>query len=239
MERLPTRTRDQGPGTRNQLGVALIEILIAVTVGGILIVAAALLITTTLRLSGQNKFLQAASFLSQDLMDKVTVYAETKWFCPPAPNCLKGANPAQYGIYNLLKGDSDTSRYYINTAVSPFEWALGKETKSLDGVPYERYFYLENVYRDSGGNIESGFNPANEDPSTQKVTVVTAWPQGGEVRMVKFLTRHTNKVFVQTDWSLGAKGPNVFSAEAAINEFDNASNIDFLGEPGKIKIKAN
>ncbi len=233
---------------KSQQGQSLIELLIAVTVGAILVGSAAILLVTALKASSQNKFIQTASFLAQDLVEKVTVFAEAKWYCPSGSttNC---------GIYNLLK---DGTHYYLNVDSTPFQWVLlvppqtGGESIAVDGVTYTRYFFVRDVCRrGSTGNIagpviEPSPNCSNiltniVDPSTQQVTAVVEWTDqgGGSVKIVKFLTRHGDRVTVQTDWSGGPTSPSsdpVVNAGINTNSFYSATSIDFTSVPGSIKI---
>ncbi len=237
MARLPTN--------RSRQGQSLIELMIAVTIGGILIGSAAILIAVTLKASSQNKFMQAASFLSQEMIDNVTVFSKHKWFCPQAPFCKnQSGSPGNYGIYNLTK----SSHYYVDVSNAPFEWVSGEESSAalnLDGVQYTRYFYVENVCRHaSNGNIVETTGETCtfgiEDPSTQKIIAVTSWPNGGEVKIEKFLTRNRNKVLIQTDWGGGFTTPalEIVQADAQTNKFYAGEEIDFSSVPGSIQIQA-
>ncbi|HEY4475220.1 MAG TPA: prepilin-type N-terminal cleavage/methylation domain-containing protein [Candidatus Paceibacterota bacterium] len=222
---------------KNQSGQSLVEILIAVAVGGALILAASTLIAVVLRVSATNKYLQAASYLSQELLDEVTVYSEAKWYY--------STSPPNYGIYNLAKGSGN--HYYLNISVSPFQWVQGDETgasTNIDGVQYARYFYVENVCRDlNNSNIVSLFSQGSscvlgkEDPSTQKVTAVTSWPQGGEVRISKFVTRSRNNAFHQTDWYGGPTSPTPIVIREPDNKFFSSESIDFYSVVGEISIQ--
>jgi len=222
-------------------GQSLIEIMIGVAVSVILITSAATLISVTLKSSTQNKFIQAASFLSQDLIDKVTIFAEKQWNCASGASC---------GIYNLNKGSSN--HYRLITSGGAFVSAPNDETVTLDGVDYTRYFYAENVNRVNCGvgditpnaisapacSTPGGFGIA-EDPSTQKLTVVTSWTYSGttsDIRIVKYVTRSRNQVFLQTDWS-GGPDPAAAPLTVPNNKFYSSSNINFIGIPGSIKLQ--
>jgi hypothetical protein len=201
-------------------GASLLEALIGIAVGSILIVSGISLLTVSLRVNGQNKYLQAASYLGSDLMTKVSAYVDRKWLC------VEGATTSEIpgcGIYNLTKGEAN--HYQIVTSAS-FISKVGDETNLVDETAYTRYFYVENVSRDTSGNIESTYNPATEDPSTQKVTVVVIWPGGGKIENVKYFTRTKNNVLHQTDWS-GGLSEEIFPATDVNNKFyTSQSNID-------------
>jgi type II secretory pathway pseudopilin PulG len=218
-----------------QEGQSLIEILFAVSIGAILVGSAAILLSVALRTSLQNKYIQTASFLTQDLAEKVAVYAEAKWYCTSG-SC---------GIYNLVK---DGATHYSLTG-TPFTYQQSDENPPLviDAVTYTRYFLVYNVCRDTAtGNITGVFPPSScgggqtEDPSTQQVTSVVSWQDqgGGSVKISRFLTRHADRVTVQNDWTLGATSPGdpVVNLGNTTNAFYDATHVDSLGEPGFIKI---
>ncbi len=227
---------------RDKTGQFLIELLVGISVGVILIGAAATLIAVVLGSSRQNKFFQAASYLRQDLLDKITVFAERQWYC--SPTCI--TNLGKFGIYNLQKGE--TRKYYLDTSTPQFTWVAGEESSVdliLDNVQYKRYFYLENVCRDPTteaiiGTAIDTCSSGSEDPSTQFVTVVVSWQQAAqnqEIKLAKYLARRPNQVLVQTDWSGGAN-PGAPSVTEPDNKFESSSdNIDFLSTPGVIKLK--
>ncbi len=238
-------TRREGSfeiGSDSRKGVSLIEALIGVVVGGILIASGVGLINVALKSTLQNKYLQSASFLGSELISKVSVYADRRWYCPPGCTVESGGTPANYGIYNLTKGSGNN--YYLDPVKSPFEWvvpvspAIGETVTvpAVGGIPYTRYFYVENVFRDTttGNIVTSG---GTEDPSTQKVTAVVVWPGGGQIQNVKYLTRNRNEVVQQTDWSGGVDTTTAFPVGTMINKYSQVTNIDVTTIPGSIKIQ--
>ena len=254
MEQSLTKTKNYKPETINQSGQSLVEILIAVSVGAIFIIAAGTLIAVTMRISAQNKFFQPASFLAQDLIDKVTVFAESRWYCPTATNnCLDSGNPPQlanYGIYNIPNKGSNV-HYSFKLSALPFQWETGDKTIILNDVSYINFFYVENICRSSINSNTTGLTDNNgssntcntsggtADPSTQKVTAAVSWNQAGgsgEVKISKYLTRSRNNVFVQTDWSGGPTNPNLEVLTKPNNKFFNSSVIDY-DVPGQIQIE--
>lgn len=174
----------------SERGQSLIEIMIALGIGAVLIVGAVAAITTSLKSGSENKTNQIGSFLNQELVDNVTVYARSNW----------------RSIWDLNKG---SSQYHLTPSGSFFATSTGQETTIVDGASYSRFFTIQNVSRDSNNNIEleSSYNAANDDPSTQLITVTTTWNSAGSVSssiLNKYITRYRNEVFVQTDWSGGA-----------------------------------
>jgi type II secretory pathway pseudopilin PulG len=220
-------TRYKVPNARS--GQSLVELLIGIGVGTILIGSAAMLVSVTLKASRENKFLQAATFLAQEELERVAVYADARWYC----------NSGACGIYNLLKGSSN--EYHLGTTTPSFTSVLGDEAGiALDGVLYSRSFYVENVCRNSsggitgvvqGGSCASGF----EDPSTQHVTATVAWDPAGSLSISRYLTRHGNRVVVQTDWSGGPGQPGLWALQSKYDVDDG--HIEYLSIPGSITMK--
>ncbi|MBI2025117.1 MAG: prepilin-type N-terminal cleavage/methylation domain-containing protein [Candidatus Harrisonbacteria bacterium] len=199
-------------------GQSLIEILIGVMIGAILVGGAAVTIAITLRSNLQNKNIQTASSLGQELLDKVTVFTEADW----------------HNLYDVAKSPA---QYYLGISGQGFSASSGSEIVTLDNKEFTRYFTVENVSRDAGGNIEAIYSPSNDDPSTQKVIVTITWnetEETAEVNLDKFLTRSRNLIYRQTDWSGGGgqEGPII-----SVNNLYSSSNlINDTEIPGSIKV---
>jgi type II secretory pathway pseudopilin PulG len=225
-------------------GQALIELLVGVTVAGVILVGAVALILQTVRISGENKFIQGANFLAKDMVDKLSVYADRQWYCDGGATCIPPVEKG-YGVYNLAKGE-ENQRYYLDTESSPFASIMGEEDLMVSGVPYTRYFYVENVCRNADGNITNTFVPPDtcsvneyEDPSTQFLVTVTKWFEGEnnrEIRLSRYVARTRNFVIRQTDWSGGAVDGVVVSADAAIITYEDAESMD-TGTQGSFKLE--
>jgi hypothetical protein len=118
-----------------------------------------------------------------------------------------------------LAGLIDDVRVY-NRALST------QEIKTLaESAPYARYFYVDNVERDSSGVgtiVESG---GTNDPSTQKITSVVTWEGGRSVTFASYITRNGNTLFFQNNWSDGdgVSGP----VTTASSTFATSTNISF------------
>ena len=100
---------------------------------------------------------------------------------------------------------------------------------------FTRYFYVENVNRDTGGDIVT--SGGTEDPTTQKVTVVVQWDtsQGTqEFTFFEYMTRWRNRVFHQSDWSGGSGQDSVITVP---NERYASSSEINVSTPGQFKIK--
>lgn len=218
-------------------GQSLIEILVGVTVTGLIILASGNLLQVVNRSSSYNRQVQRANFLLQELTENVAVYADAKWYCVPTsagdPTCL--SDGAKRGLYNLKKGAAEN--YYLDTTSQPFPWVSGQE--SIDG--YQRWFYVENVCRNQADGAVSGVEPVSgcpsdtsEDASTQKITVSITWNGGGaaQLQSERYLTRTRNSATGQTNW-VGGDGQVIFSDPA---KYDSAVNVDDSVR-GSIKIQ--
>lgn len=100
---------------------------------------------------------------------------------------------------------------------------------------FTRYFNIENVSRDSNGNIVS--SGGNDDPSTQKIISYVEWPASsgvtGRIDIVDYVTRWANQVFNQSDWSGGSGQSGVITEPN--NRFDNATSVS--SPAGSIRIE--
>lgn len=222
-------------------GQSLIEALIALAVGGMLVGTAATLMAVVLRVSSQNVFLRAAAALNEGLLEQVTSYAERKWFCPGIP-------PTGCGLYNLSKGPTNEYRLVPVSPPSPprLDSQSGRETIVLEGVRYERWFYVQNLCRsDTSGNItgitdNSGAGNTctpgeSEDPSTQRVVAVTEWNEGGVVRSIplaRYVSRNRSVVFRQTGWEGGSTTPTLLISSVPNTQFFEANGVDYRRVPG-------
>lgn len=218
----------------NKKGQSLIEILIALTIAVIIISGVTVLIIVSMRSNTETKSTQISTTLGQELIDSVKSVAEQDWHL----------------IYDLNKGAAN--KYYISSSTHAV--VAGTETILNESKPFTRYFYAENVRRNSCGlgNIVSsatttctiknaGDSFVAEDPSTQKITAVVEGEEGRSGVFVQYISRTRNKAFVQTSWG-GGSGQNDFSTTTqgtVVNDKFSTSteNIDFDLQPGSIKLK--
>jgi len=97
-------------------GQSLIEILVALAVGTILIIAAVSVIAPALRANTQADKVQVSSALGKELLENVRVFGEADW----------------HNISNLATGSAN--KYFLVSAQSPFIAATGTEGISADGI---------------------------------------------------------------------------------------------------------
>jgi len=97
-------------------GQSLLEILVALGVGTLLIIAATTIILPALRTNTQADKVQVSSSLGKELLENIRVFSERDW----------------HNIYNLAT--SSANKYFLASAASPFLAATGTEGISADGI---------------------------------------------------------------------------------------------------------
>lgn len=176
-------------------GQSLIEILIGTALGALLVVAAAGLIAPALQTNSGLIQVQAEAQLGGELMDNVKAFAAGNWS----------------GLLSLAAGTGNA--YYLNATSSPFAVVASSgyniESVNVASATYQRYFYVNDVYRDSNGNVTSTVTGNAYDPSTKQVTVVVKAASSTQAPFVynMYLTRNANNVLNQTSWA-GGSGQN-------------------------------
>lgn len=210
-------------------GQSLIEILVALGIGVILIGGVTALISVNMRSSAESKMAQAASSLTQEVIDGAKSKAEADWVA----------------FYGLAKGSANT--YYIASSTNMI--TTGKEALMVSGFGFSRYFYIENVNRTQCGvgtptsdaatascNANFPLGPADiaEDPSTQKIVVVVEWAGGRSVTQDQYVSRARNVALRQTDWSGGGGDESILTAPN--NRYATASSVDAVTTPGALEM---
>ncbi len=198
-------------------GQSLVEVLVAISIGTILIGGSVTLMGVSLKnYAGIRKHLQANVLIRQTI-EVVQSLARSDW----------------HSIYDLTKA----SDYQISLSGSTWTISEGQETDTVNDIPYKRYFQVYNVNRDGSGNIaDSG----DDDPSTQKLTIILEYDNNyvSSSSVSFYLTRsEDNKVLHQTDWSGGEGQTGPISNPG--NKFDTAdSNINYASTTGQITMTA-
>ena len=207
------------------------EIIIAITVGAILIGAASAAIVPILRSNLETRNVQIANSLAQEYLDNLQNLAESNWF----------------NIYNPPAAKGPSSQFYLRATSTTYEILSGTTSTVVEGRTFTCYFSIENVNRTSCGvgnatttatttcNMEPGDSYIADDPSTQKITVIVTWPENRSISRSQYLTRSRNKVFNQTDWSGGANQEGPINSEN--NQFTSSTNINYSSSTGSIKIQ--
>jgi Tfp pilus assembly protein PilV len=203
-------------------GQSLVEIIIAVSIISVIFVASVSALVTALRSNRQTAKQATASFLAQELLDEVHSVSEGYW-------------PS---LYNVTGGKGSTSTYHI-VGTSTLSIATSAENIGENGIVYSCWFSVENVNRDSNGNIAT--STGTEDPSTQKVTVYVNWRESGatsSINIVEYLTRFANnQATVFTTWS----GSSSMAGPITVPSDDywiQSGTMDATSTAGKVSIVA-
>jgi hypothetical protein len=203
--------------THSRAGQSFVELLIAITIGAIFMVGAAMIIAPSLSVNGQAAKVQVASTNAASLLNNVRVWSEGSW-----QNILSIATGTGY-------------QYYVITSSSPYTVTSGIESLNLATTTYTRYFYISDAYRDASGNPTTASSGGSVyDPSTKQISVVYNWTGGKASTISTYITRNGDAAFDQTDWSGGASSTAV--ATSVNNQFGTSSNIDYSTTTGSIYV---
>ena len=184
-------------------GQSLIELLVAISIGTILIGGSVTLMSVSLKSYGViRKDLQTNVLIRQNI-ELIQILTRYDW----------------HSIYDLTKA----SDYKISLSGNTWTINAGQETDIINDIPYKRYFQVYNVNRDGSGNIA---DTGDDDPSTQKITVFLEYGNNyvSSFSVSFYLTRsEDNKVFYQTDWSggEGITGPTSNLSD----KYDTSTNV--------------
>jgi len=196
---------------------SLIEVLVAVGVGVVLISSAIFVLSVTLHSQANTKLLHLSHSLAVKIIDDLKTISQSDW----------------HSIYDLSKGEEN--KYYVYASGTQLIIRSGQATTTVEGEEFTHWFYVENVNRDTSGDItETG---GTEDPSTQKVTVKVSFQRGGTktVTLSSYLTRWQNKISKQTHWEKG--GGETGAVKQFTYSFSSSTGIDYSTLPGSIVLE--
>lgn len=200
-------------------GQSLIELIIAVAVAAMAILATVSILALILRISEEDVAWQTATFLQERLADGAAVTIERNW--------QEAAGAVLDGRYRLA----------TTTEEGVFELIEGEGTETIGGVVYTQFLTIAEVKRDGNGDIT---DIGVVDPSTKKMDIVVAWPtrDGTATSTIsRYVTHINNQVFSQTDWSGGGTSPGDPAVNITNNFLKASSTIDFSSEPGALKVR--
>lgn len=196
-------------------GQSLVEVLLAISIGAVLITAGVALVAPAVQANKQAAKVQTASSLGKQLLDNVRVWSESNW---------------NYLLSSIATGTN--YHYYLNTSSSPFILVTTTSSQPIiiGTSTYTRYFYIMDVYRNGGSIVPNGTPGASYDPSTKQVTVVYGLPSVVPTdTMSTYVVRGRNYVFSQRNWSGGV-------GSSTNSQFTSSSNINYQLSPGSICI---
>jgi len=193
---------------------SLVELLVAISIGTILIGGSVTLMGVSLKsYASIRKHLQANVLIRQTI-EVIQTLARYDWHI----------------IYDL----TEASDYKISLSGNTWTISEGRETDTVNDIPYKRYFQVYDVNRNESGDISD--TGTIDDPSTQKITIFLEYGDNyiSSSSVLFYLTRsEDNKVLHQTDWSGGSGQAGPISNPG--NKFDTAdSNINYASTTGSI-----
>jgi type II secretory pathway pseudopilin PulG len=203
-------------GTKGKEGQSLIEVLIATTIGVLLLLSAISMIAPSIQGNGRAAKTQVATSLAKEMMEGVKTIAHSNW----------------HVIESLSTDREPSEQYYIDTTETPFRIATGTQDIVVSSTTYNRYFTVHAVTRDTAGRIQEGSGV--DDPSTRKITGYYTIAPGQAKIIEMYVTRHALRQFIQSDWSAG---PGIYGpATTTGNGFASSTNINYSSTTGSLGI---
>ncbi len=199
-----------------QKGQLLLEVLITISVSAIVIGMAAGLIMVSLRAVKSAEQRIIATKLLQEEFEIAEIVAKEKW------RNFYDFNKGSGNHYHPSRSGSDVCTQSGN------KWCLvaGDENVIIEGATFSRYIYFENVCRDDSSRVITGVFPcgvgSSDDPSTQKIIAGVTFGQGETITRSQYLTRWSNEVCNQTQWTSSGQ---ITPTTCPTAGYDAATNI--------------
>lgn len=172
----------------SQKGALLLELLVAISILAAVLSVGSQAVYVSMQSGKTSAESDVAMGLANEALEAVRGTTEEKW----------------QNIYDLAgKG---TTHYKPTLSAGKWTLTSGDEAVQLNTANYTRYVVVSNISRDlSTRMIETTYNAAHDDPSTQQVAVTVSWQGTGSPVMVSdYFLRWRNKVCPQTSWAGGA-----------------------------------
>ncbi len=153
--------------TKNSAGVSLVELLVAVAVIFVALVALSGLGSFVLKISERVKKNVVATNLAQESLEVTRAMREQNW--------------------NLISNLTVGSVYHPAKTGSPAQWTLVSGSENISG--FSRQVVLNNVYRDSNDDIVA--SGGTLDSSSKKVIATVSWNDSGQnfqLILISYLT---------------------------------------------------
>ena len=199
-------------------GSMLLELLVVIGILAVILAIGAQSVSVSLRSGKVSGERDIAVGLAGEALEGVRGASEERW----------------QNIYNLTK---TSQAYYPVASSSKWSIATGTETITLNTTAYSRSFIVTNVSRDPATRqIESVYVGANDDPSTQLVTVTVSWSGGVPFVTSEYFFRWKNKACNQSSWSTGGSGSATSTCENATYDTKDAA-VDATGVPGSLRLQ--
>lgn len=205
----------------HEKGQLLLEILIAITIAGVILGLGSQSIVLSLRGNKGANEKNIALGLLEETMEAVRNASGEKW----------------QNLFNLTHGSTQyhpiqsAGKWDISSA-----GATGSESVVLNSITYTRYFNVRHLCRDNSTRNITGVTDTDGsattcvssggtfDPSTQKVTGNVSWPNASALTAEEYLAgRWRNKACNNTGW---ATGGNSSVNTCPSTNYDTKTNIN-------------
>jgi len=94
------------------------------------------------------------------------------------------------GLGVVSTGETNAHYFFVDDTNTPNKWNINSGTETVEG--FTRSVVFDRVSRDpTSGDIQSIYNPANDDPDTRKATVTIAW-EVQSTQSLQIVTYFTN-----------------------------------------------
>lgn len=150
-------------------GFSLVEVVVAVSVAILSILAAWNVYNLFIKLSFSNPSLFQASFLAEEGIEAVKFMRDGGWTA------------------NISTVPASSPRTFVFNGSS---WSLASAPSLIDGK-YDRRVVFEDVYRDMAGNIAAA---GSLDQNTKKVTVTVSWSKDSATS-TRQITTYVSNIF--------------------------------------------
>lgn len=156
-------------GSKKEKGVFIAEILIVAAIISTALITFLGIAVFSLKLSAYAEKSNVAVSLAEETIEATRSFRDgTTW--------------AANGLASLNTGVD----YYPSLSGSPANWSLALGAETING--FTRKIVFERVSRDSSTHdIESVYNPANDDPDTRKIICSVSW-ENKEIQIITYLT---------------------------------------------------
>lgn len=200
-------------------GQILVEIILVSLIVIFVSLSVTQIISSSLKGVSKSMSQSPAVFLSREVAEAVRAISKEDW----------------HNISNL--STSSVNKYFPSITGGKWVTNNGTENVSLNSITYNRYFFIDDVYRSTstGDIVSSG---GYYDPSTAKINIVATWTDkdgaSQNFSQVVYFGRNLNNTYAQTDWSGGSAGEQVITG--ATTTFATSSNIDYTTTTGSIQL---
>lgn len=208
-------------------GFLLLEILLVIGILAAIVSLGSQLFMVSSKSNQSTEEKNVAQGLAEEELEAVRSVAMENWLKIYQPPDGSGDPGGSKGVANF---------YHPVQMATGWDLASGPESISLNGKTYNRYFTIENISRDAvSRHIDQLYYPANDDPSTQKITAYVYSPDGSPISISEFITRWKNKICVQNDWSGGVTSATSTCSTNMISAVDP----NLVVSSGTIKLVGN